>query len=122
MHGGAPAGAVGSDAFRKDLSDVRALVLGRSERYVDLVVPHESVSRQHCAIVHDEETTYVVDLGSAHGTFVDSRRIGEGVHTQLNDGAKLVLGSSPFAYELRIGARKPSQEPEPKGCKRLRGA
>jgi len=24
-----------------------------------------------------------------------------------------VLGSSPFAYELRIGARKPSQEPEP---------
>ena len=113
LHGGAPAGTVGADAHRKDLSNVRGIVLGRSERYVDVAVPHETVSRQHCAIVHDEETTYVVDLGSAHGTFVDSRRIAEGVHTQLNDGAKLVLGSSPFAYELRIGARKPSQEPEP---------
>jgi len=117
LHGGAP----GSDAFRKDLSDVRGIVLGRSERFVDLAVPHETVSRQHAAIVHDEETTYVVDLGSAHGTFVNSRRIGVGVHTKLEDGAKLVLGSAPFAYELRIGARKPTDEPEPKG-KRPRGA
>ena len=119
LHGGAPTGSVGADAHRKDLSNVRGIVLGRSERYVDLAVPHETVSRQHCAIVHDEETTYVVDLGSAHGTFVDTRRIAEGVHTQLNDGAKLVLGSSPFAYELRVGARKPSQEPE--GNKRHKG-
>ena len=122
LHGGAPTGTAGAEAFRTDLSAVRGIVLGRSERYVDLVVPHETVSRQHCAIVHDEETTYVVDLGSAHGTFVDSRRIGEGVHTKLEDGAKLVLGSSPFAYELRIGACKPIQQTEPKGSKRSRGA
>jgi predicted component of type VI protein secretion system len=78
-----------------------------------VVVPHETVSRQHAAIVHDEETTYIVDLGSAHGTFVDSQRIGVGVHTKVSDGAKLVLGSCPFAYSIQIGAPIPGRAPEP---------
>jgi len=79
------------------------------------------VSRQHAAIVHDEETTYIVDLGSAHGTFVDSQRIGVGVHTKLRDGAAIVFGSCPFSYALRIGARKAGYAPEP-SVKRPRGA
>ena len=61
----------------------------RSERFCDVALPHESVSRQHCAILHDEDTTYVVDLGSAHGTYVDGVRLTADEHLPLRDGALL---------------------------------
>ena len=67
-----------------------------------VVVPHETVSRQHAAIVHDEETTYIVDLGSAHGTFVDGARLAADEHRKLVDGALLSLGSAPFGYRAII--------------------
>ena len=69
--------------LRRDLSSVRGVVIGRSEERSDVAVPDGSVSRQHAAIVHDEDTTYVVDLGSAHGTYLDSTRLGEGVYTKV---------------------------------------
>ena len=78
-----------------ELATVKGLVLGRSERFCDVALPHESVSRQHCAILHDEDTTYVVDLGSAHGTYVDGVRLTADEHLPLRDGALLSLGSAP---------------------------
>ena len=54
-----------------DLSRHPAYVLGRSAATAKIVVPHESVSRQHAAIVHAENDTFVMDLGSASGTFLD---------------------------------------------------
>ena len=48
------------NTFRKDLSDVKGVVVGRSEERTDIAVPDGSVSRLHAAIVHDEETTFVV--------------------------------------------------------------
>lgn len=105
LHGGPE----GSGQHRKDLSNVRGVVLGRSERFVDVAVPHESVSRLHAAIVHDEDTTFVVDLGSAHGTFVNSVRCDVGVHTKCADGSQIALGSCPFAFTLRVGAAQPGR-------------
>ena len=116
LHGGPE----GSEQLRKDLSNVRGVVLGRSERFVDVAVPHESVSRQHASIVHDEDTTFVVDLGSAHGTFVNSVRCEAGVHTKCTDGSQIVLGSCPFAYTLRVGAAQPGRAPDQEQSKRQR--
>ena len=85
-----------------ELATVKGLVLGRSERFCDVALPHESVSRQHCAILHDEDTTYVVDLGSAHGTYVDGVRLTADEHLPLRDGALLSLGSAPVGYRAII--------------------
>ncbi len=71
-------------------------------RLCDVALPHESVSRQHCAILHDEDTTYVVDLGSAHGTYVDGVRLTADEHLPLRDGALLSLGSAPVGYRAII--------------------
>ena len=90
--------------IRKDLSGARGVVLGRSEGRSDITVPDGSVSRQHAAIVHDEDTTFVVDLGSAHGTFLDSARLETGVYTKINGEAKLAFGSATFGYTLAVGA------------------
>ena len=70
--------------------------------YSIVTLPHESVSRQHCAILHDEDTTYVVDLGSAHGTYVDGVRLTADEHLPLRDGALLSLGSAPVGYRAII--------------------
>jgi pSer/pThr/pTyr-binding forkhead associated (FHA) protein len=34
----------------------------------DLVDAHESVSRQHAAVLHSSKNTFLQDLGSAQGT------------------------------------------------------
>jgi len=60
-----------------DVSRKRAYVLGRSKLEADLVVPHDSVSRRHAALVHGaqgangEHTVHIIDLGSTKGTYID---------------------------------------------------
>ena len=90
--------------LRRDISSVRGVVIGRSEERSDVAVPDGSVSRQHAAIVSDEDTTYVVDLGSAHGTYVDGTRLAEGVYTKVSGEAKLAFGTAPYSYTLRVSA------------------
>lgn len=77
-------------------------ILGRSAQLADIVVRHESVSRQHCAIVHDEGATYVLDCGSASGTMVNNEDVGAEPR-RVADGQMLSLGSAPVTYTFRIG-------------------
>ena len=78
-------------------------VLGRNAQLCDIVVRHESVSRQHCAIVHDEDATFVLDCGSATGTFLSNDDVGAQPR-RVSDGQILSLGSSPVTYTFRFGA------------------
>jgi transcriptional regulator with GAF, ATPase, and Fis domain len=76
---------------RSDAVDVSVIVLSGAERGAsvplhgkvrvgkapdsDLVVSHESVSRQHCEITRVPGGVRVRDLGSTNGTFVEQARI-----------------------------------------------
>src|SRR5688572_25709713 len=62
--------------------------LGR-EGENDVLVPHSSVSRQHCEVWLTEDAVLVRDLGSRNGTFVDEERVQE---AQVLDGQTLQLG------------------------------
>lgn len=67
----------GKNVQSLDLSRHPSYVLGRSAASAKIVVPHDSVSRQHAAIVHAAQgpggapSVHVIDLGSAKGTFMD---------------------------------------------------
>ena len=62
--------------------------LGR-EGENDFLLPHPSVSRQHCEVWLTEDAVLVRDLGSRNGTFVGDERIQE---AQVLDGQTLRLG------------------------------
>lgn len=54
--------------------DKTSCVIGRSGQ-VDVVIPHEAVSRKHCQIDYTEGELYVTDLGSINGVLIDGQKI-----------------------------------------------
>jgi pSer/pThr/pTyr-binding forkhead associated (FHA) protein len=57
------------------------------------------ISRHHCALLQDEYTLRIRDLGSKNGTFLNGRRIGPG-ETVLLDGDKLAVGEMIFEVDI----------------------
>lgn len=51
------------------------------------------VSRRHAIISRNDETYYVMDLGSVNGSFLNKQRLGPQVATALKDGDELRLGN-----------------------------
>jgi len=86
-----------------DLSRKPAYVMGRNGQQADLMVPHDSVSRQHAALVHGAPTAdgsssvHVVDLKSTMGTFIDQ---GRGEWKRLPPNTPTVL---PVGGRVRLG-------------------
>jgi len=61
--------------------------------------PHDpTLSRRHARLVLDEGGAYLVDLGSANGTWLNGRRLASGVPTRLPNGASFQVGASRFAW------------------------
>lgn len=77
--------------------DADEALVGR-EANCNVIVSHPSVSRRHALIKRKQEVFFVVDQGSANGTFVDSKRI---VDAALKDGCVLRFGSASFKAEVR---------------------
>jgi len=80
----------------------RATVFGRSSAHADVVVRDESISRQHAAIVHADRESFIIDLGSASGSFVDGVQIPKNQTRKLHDGSVIQLGNSKATYTLRV--------------------
>ncbi|KAG6960395.1 hypothetical protein JG687_00008255 [Phytophthora cactorum] len=77
-------------------------LIGRNAAVCDLVLSHCSISRLHATIVHHEKgATYLVDLGSAHGTFVDGLRLTALQPTLVAHGSVLKFGASSRSYTFK---------------------
>jgi pSer/pThr/pTyr-binding forkhead associated (FHA) protein len=74
-----------------------ALVIGRSQEN-DLVVDHNTVSRQHATIKLEGEQFYLYDMGSTNGTFVGEQQIREPV--ALEDGMMIRFGEKAFIFKI----------------------
>lgn len=102
-----------------DLSRHSSYVLGRSAATAKIVVPDDTVSRQHAAIVHalrgegGAPSVHIVDLGSTVGTFLDRGRGWERLPTNtpalLFPGCRVRLGDCA----TRIVYPPPAQPREP---------
>jgi pSer/pThr/pTyr-binding forkhead associated (FHA) protein len=81
-------------------------ILGR-EHDCHLVLDTNSVSRHHCVLLMDDNTSRIRDLASKNGTFVnrDLTRIGERV---LAHGDRVRLGDLVIRVELESSAVSPS--------------
>ena len=86
-------------------------VLGRHGELSDVVVPHDSVSRRHAAIVHREDESFLYDLGSTHGTFLDQARIEANRPVRLDPGARIKVGTAPATFVFRVKRHRASKRP-----------
>jgi pSer/pThr/pTyr-binding forkhead associated (FHA) protein len=77
-------------------------LVGRNAGVCDIVLQHLSISRLHAAIVHHEKgATYLVDLRSAHGTFVDGMRLTALTPTLVAHGSVIKFGGSSRSYAFK---------------------
>ncbi|XP_060184793.1 protein phosphatase 1 regulatory inhibitor subunit PPP1R8 homolog [Lycium barbarum] len=82
--------------------DKRRHIFGRQFHTCDFVLDHQSVSRQHAAVIpHKNGSIYVIDLGSAHGTFVANERLTKDSPVELEAGQSLKFAASTRTYILR---------------------
>ncbi|MED6131697.1 hypothetical protein PIB30_012136 [Stylosanthes scabra] len=82
--------------------DRRRHIFGRQIQTCDFVLDHQSVSRQHAAVIpHKNGSVYVIDLGSAHGTFVANERLTKDSPVELEVGQSLRFAASTRTYILR---------------------
>ncbi|KAG9448520.1 hypothetical protein H6P81_008485 [Aristolochia fimbriata] len=82
--------------------DKRRHIFGRQFPMCDFVLDHQSVSRQHAAVVpHKNGSIFVIDLGSAHGTFVANERLTKDYPVELEVGQSLRFAASTRTYILR---------------------
>ena len=80
---------------RYALDQQRDAVIGR-EGFCDIVLMKRTVSRKHARVFFDGRQYQVEDLGSAHGTFLNGRRVSKA--TPLNDGDRINIFDVPIAF------------------------
>ena len=73
------------------------ILIGRKGGLVDLAINHPSVSLRHAKVFRRGEATFVLDLRSANGTYVDGKRIWR--EAALLPGARLAVGPVQFDYD-----------------------
>ncbi|CAM0910526.1 unnamed protein product [Alopecurus aequalis] len=93
------------DAIDRINLDKKRHIFGRQVPACEFVLDHQSVSRQHAAVVpHKNGSVYVIDLGSVHGTFVANERLTKDSPVELEVGQSLRFAASTRAYVLRKNA------------------
>ena len=93
----------GSVVQRVSLSDAECVV-GRDEKAA-VAMGHGSVSRRHAAFRLEEDKVLVRDLGSTHGTMVDSMKVGE-AWVEVREGQSVRFGQS--TRSARLGGEEPA--------------
>jgi ABC-type multidrug transport system ATPase subunit/pSer/pThr/pTyr-binding forkhead associated (FHA) protein len=65
-----------------------------------IVVPHPQASAKHAQIVRDGDALYLVDLGSANGTYVRGQRIAPGARVPVQNDERVYIGPMPLVIHV----------------------
>ena len=85
----------------------KSVIVGRSPK-CDLVVPHDSMSRQHCQIDYFKEQFYITDLGSSNGVSINGQKIPPNQKRPFPSGSQLSFGK--MECELVFTTENKTQE------------
>ena len=103
----------GEVVFTLELAKRPFFVLGKQKELVHVQLEHDSISRQHCAIVRGTPPkadgggdAWLLDLDSAHGTYMGAsadalRKIKPHVPYPLAPGTIVRVGKSSRVYKVR---------------------
>lgn len=96
-----------NESVHQQLSlDCSKILIGRSEDS-DMTIPSRYVSRHHILLVRHAGATILVDLESANGTFVNSRRVYNHV---LADGDVITIDQQNLIVQYSIRYSAPPTE------------
>jgi two-component system cell cycle response regulator len=84
----------GQNIGRRYFLNLPELIIGRSDAAA-IQVDQESVSRQHAKLTTFDYKSWIEDMGSTNGTFVNNVRV---ERTELRDGDLLGIGQTIFKY------------------------
>lgn len=68
-----------------------SVIVGRSPK-CDLVIPHDSISRQHCQIDFIKDQFFITDLGSSNGVSINGQKITPQRKTLFPPKSQLAFG------------------------------
>jgi pSer/pThr/pTyr-binding forkhead associated (FHA) protein len=91
--------AVSRGAFEKETP----MILGRSDKVADIVVPDESVSKRHCLFERTPEGITISDCGSTNGTTIGDVELAPNKPFLLRGGENLTMGSFSFLFHTADG-------------------
>lgn len=85
------------------IDDKNCYFFGRNKDTVDFVTDHASCSRVHAALVWHKHLnrSFIIDLGSAHGTHIGSIRLDANKPQQVFIDSELKFGASTRTYIIR---------------------
>jgi ABC-type multidrug transport system ATPase subunit/pSer/pThr/pTyr-binding forkhead associated (FHA) protein len=64
-----------------------------------IVVSHAQVSSKHASLIREGERLYLVDRGSANGTYVRGHRLAPNQRVEVSDGEKVYIGPMPLVIQ-----------------------
>jgi serine phosphatase RsbU (regulator of sigma subunit) len=85
---------------RIDFTGENTFLLGRSSE-CDICLPDATISRRHVTVSNRNEQWILTDLGSRHGTFLNSIRIEPNSLTPIGHGDLLHIG--PYMFRINSG-------------------
>lgn len=95
-------GEIEDNRIQRLLESKGELVIGRSGQ-ADIQLANPRVSRRHVRVFKKGSLTFVEDLGSRNGTFLDGKPLGSS--TQWKPGATLTVGLHQFQLDAHGGAK-----------------
>ena len=89
--------AMNAPEYFEILLDDADILIGKKQEIVDKVIPfNKMISRKHCRITCVNGDYFIVDEGSANGTFVNGTKLVQGQRCRISRGDIVRLADSDF--------------------------
>jgi hypothetical protein len=91
--------SVGRGTFEKETP----MILGRSDKVADILIPDDSVSKRHCLFERKPEGWTIMDCGSTNGTTIGEVALTPNKPYVLKGGETLTMGNFSFLFHTADG-------------------